>query len=79
MKTLSEIISILSESKLSPSVHKTYRDALNDYDKTEGRAAPARRNPKRRSQYAYGRVEAKHGEDAADTLRAFHDEQGETN
>lgn len=60
-------------------MHKTYRDALIYYDKTEGKAAPARRNPERRSQYAYGRVEAEHGPGAADKLKTFHDEQGENN
>lgn len=76
MKSLSEIINLIyEETKLSPNVHRTFRDASNYYDKTEGRAT--RPNPKRRQEYAYGRVEAKHGEDAAYKLRVFHDQQGE--
>jgi len=78
MKTLSEIISTLSENKKTAGPHDTFRRALDYFDRTEGRAS-RQPNTKRRNQYAYGRVESEHGEEAADKLRAFHAEQGENN
>lgn len=69
---------INEDETLPPEVHRLFSDSLNYYHGIYRKAYPKQALEKAYAG-AYARVAAKHGEDVADALKAFHDEHGENN